>query len=53
LHDTCDCCSDICGGCAGSGNGVYYTGPANGAPVKAEEIKKLPLPQDPPPVGKE
>jgi len=55
LHDTCDCCSDICGGCGGSGNGAYYTGPgaAPGVPVKAEEIKKLPLPQDPPPVGKE
>jgi hypothetical protein len=43
LHDTCDCCSDICGGCCS--NGGYYTAPA-GPAVKAEEIKKLPLPKD-------
>ena len=46
LHDTCDCCSDICGGCCT--NGGYYTAPAAPAP-KAEEIKKLPLPKDAPP----
>jgi hypothetical protein len=44
LHDTCDCCSDICGGCCT--NGGYYTGPTAAPAPKAEEIKKLPLPKD-------
>ena len=43
LHDTCDCCQDICSGCHTYGG--YYMGPAPaaGAP-KAEPIQKLPAP---------
>jgi hypothetical protein len=48
LHDTCDCCSDICSGCTSNG-GYYYTGPAG---PKAEEIKKLPLPKEAAPAPK-
>jgi hypothetical protein len=45
LHDTCDCCQDICSGCHTYGG--YYMGPVKGAP-KAEEIQKLPAPKDGP-----
>jgi len=52
LHETCDCCQDICAGCCS--NGGYYTAPgaAGHTTAKPEEIKKLPMPKEgaaPPP----
>jgi hypothetical protein len=44
VHNTCDCCGDICGSCCGGGG--VYTAPG-GAPVVqpgGENIKKMPAP---------
>lgn len=57
LHNTCDCCSDICGSCGGCGGcgGGYYSAPhgVQGAPAPlpaGENIKKMPAPA-PAPAG--
>jgi hypothetical protein len=51
LHETCDCCQDICSGCCHNG-GYYHLGtPAVPVTPKAEGIEKLPAPAPAPKDG--
>ena len=57
MHEVCDCCQDICGGCKYPGCGsraVSVPAPMPApAPVKTEAIKPAPKPVPDAPKGKE
>jgi hypothetical protein len=44
IHETCDCCPDICSGCCKNGN-IYLAPTGATGTGGAEELKKAPLPK--------